>query len=200
MSIASSNANSPFRVVSRLDTMAAKAPMKIEGLAESEKLADTARALQQVQNSPIADEARRRSDRDETADSARAVADGAPLALQPPIHEHPEEATEARRQVGVGDGDGRLDVCRKGRASVESTPLNAIQQQGRNGGQSKTRRKAGEVSRSTWRRKTRSCATHTDYRPQPPSVSAEYGRTSRYAYHVWCKEAKSRGRKCRSIK
>lgn len=123
--MASSKAKRPFRVVSKLETMAAKAPMKMAGLQcessvlklpnegnrpPNRKRCGERRKEGSSRNAPVADETCRRSDGDETADSARAVPHRAPLAFESPIHEHPEETAETRGEVGVGDGDGSFDV------------------------------------------------------------------------------------------
>lgn len=146
MSIASSNAKKPLRVVSKLDMAAATTPIKIEGLWRRMRRT-TGQLLRSQQargrrGAPVADVACGRSlqtqhmrqlacvvkkrraahDRNEPANRAGAVPDGAPLPLEAVVEQHPREAAERRGEVRVDDGDGGLDVGRECRAAVEAQP------------------------------------------------------------------------------
>lgn len=61
-------------------------------------------------------------DGDETANRSGAVSDSTPLSLQTPIEQHPRQSSESGGQVRVDDRDRGLDVCGKGRTSVETDP------------------------------------------------------------------------------
>lgn len=73
-------------------------------------------------SSPGRDETGAGRDGNETSDGARAEADGAPLALQAVVEEHPGEATHGRGEVGDDAGHDGTQVGGEGRAAVEAEP------------------------------------------------------------------------------